>query len=433
MNKGIKLSLIIMLFCTAFMAVQMTAQEKKSTKKITIIEETTNADGSTTIKTTIKEGEHADLFIKKKGDKGEKQIIKKKIMKKEDVAGDDIVVVKKGGEVKVEVKVIEEDGKKKIYIQKGDEEAEVIEIDNNHAEHKNIIIEKTEGRHNSDENVELIHKDVEKIIIRKSGDGLDEEHIEIKGIEGEKGDIFFMDDADDFEVKTLEKDGKKIIIMQNGEGEEIIWNSDHDELKWVEKEQNGPFLGVFLGNSETTEQGVRISGVVENGPAEKAGLVANDLITAINGKEIKDQDALFAVLGELEIGDEVEIGYNREGRNAQTKLKLADKADFQVENKLIEIEDEMPFMMHQEEKELKLGVYFVSGEGENGLEVEKVAEGSVAEKAGLQKGDILYDFEGEKIEDVYDVLKMLKRVDKGDTRTLKVKRDGKNIDLKAQF
>ena len=68
------------------------------------------------------------------------------------------------------------------------------------------------------------------------------------------------------------------------------------------------FLGVVRAEGATN---CRISGVVPGSPAEKAGLKSEDVISAIDGKQIPDFDALIAALAAAKPGDIVKMTVNR--------------------------------------------------------------------------------------------------------------------------
>lgn len=65
-----------------------------------------------------------------------------------------------------------------------------------------------------------------------------------------------------------------------------------------------------------------IAEVDRNGPARKAGLRRGDVITAIDDKPTRDLNELVRLLGEKEIGDEVEVAYRRGSKHAKATVKL---------------------------------------------------------------------------------------------------------------
>lgn len=67
-------------------------------------------------------------------------------------------------------------------------------------------------------------------------------------------------------------------------------------------------------------QGVLITDVAAGSPAEKAGLRAGDIITAIDGKEQVDDGVLMDYINSLKIGQTIQITYYR--RNAQNTVSV---------------------------------------------------------------------------------------------------------------
>jgi putative serine protease PepD len=85
-------------------------------------------------------------------------------------------------------------------------------------------------------------------------------------------------------------------------------------------------LGVQVGDAQSSDglqRGATIGQVTAGGAADKAGLKAGDVVTAINGKAIASGDALVAAVRSHRPSDEVTITYNRGSQTSQTtKAKL---------------------------------------------------------------------------------------------------------------
>jgi putative serine protease PepD len=62
--------------------------------------------------------------------------------------------------------------------------------------------------------------------------------------------------------------------------------------------------------------------VTSGGAADKAGLKAGDIVTAVNGKAIASGDALVAAVRSHRPDDEVTITYTRAGKSQTAKAKL---------------------------------------------------------------------------------------------------------------
>lgn len=73
-----------------------------------------------------------------------------------------------------------------------------------------------------------------------------------------------------------------------------------------------PGIGVTISTrdaemaaQEQATPGVFIYSVIEGGPADKAGLMVNDVILKINGQVMEDQDAMIALIQQYKVGDVV--------------------------------------------------------------------------------------------------------------------------------
>jgi serine protease Do len=73
------------------------------------------------------------------------------------------------------------------------------------------------------------------------------------------------------------------------------------------------------------QKGVLVYGVAENGPAAKAGLVEGDVVVAINGTEVKTDDALRKMIGNAKPGATVELQVvHRNAKKTSIKAKLGE-------------------------------------------------------------------------------------------------------------
>ncbi|WP_146180294.1 Do family serine endopeptidase [Opitutus sp. ER46] len=89
------------------------------------------------------------------------------------------------------------------------------------------------------------------------------------------------------------------------------------------------FLGVStqdltedIAASFGAERGALVTEVSADSPAEKVGLKAGDVITKVNGVEIRDQRHLQLQVTQFAPGTEVTVDYLRDGKPAQVRAKL---------------------------------------------------------------------------------------------------------------
>lgn len=71
-----------------------------------------------------------------------------------------------------------------------------------------------------------------------------------------------------------------------------------------------------------SSRGVVVTQVSKNSPASKAGLLIEDIITAINDFRINDDNTLIGILQEFRTGDEVKVKILRDGKEQILKMKL---------------------------------------------------------------------------------------------------------------
>jgi hypothetical protein len=89
-----------------------------------------------------------------------------------------------------------------------------------------------------------------------------------------------------------------------------------------------PGYGAYMGTiPDMTPQdfGVRITGVREGSPAQKAGLQAGDILVELGGKEISDLYAYTYALREHKPGDEVTVVVLREGERTRFQAVLGQR------------------------------------------------------------------------------------------------------------
>ncbi len=84
-----------------------------------------------------------------------------------------------------------------------------------------------------------------------------------------------------------------------------------------------PYVGVTAGPDTTgNSNGAKIISVVPGGPADKAGLRPDDVITEVSGKTIDGVDGLVAATRLHKVGDVVSITYLRGGQSHTVQVTL---------------------------------------------------------------------------------------------------------------
>jgi membrane-associated protease RseP (regulator of RpoE activity) len=87
--------------------------------------------------------------------------------------------------------------------------------------------------------------------------------------------------------------------------------------------QARPFVGVSLTESD---EGVEITGVIPDSPADEADLREGDLIRAIDGEKVDSVEAVIERVRDAEPGDELTFTVEREGRELEIEVRLSERA-----------------------------------------------------------------------------------------------------------
>jgi serine protease Do len=74
--------------------------------------------------------------------------------------------------------------------------------------------------------------------------------------------------------------------------------------------------------SSSNENGLGVDGVRENGPAAKGGIKKDDIITAIDGKPVKNIYEYMHRLNELELGKIISVEILRKGKKQILQIQL---------------------------------------------------------------------------------------------------------------
>ncbi len=172
-------------------------------------------------------------------------------------------------------------------------------------------------------------------------------------------------------------------------------------------------------------RGVYLKGVVEQSAADAAGLQQRDVIIIMNGREVQAAWELSEVLRELAPGDQLPITYIRNGAKKETTATLAERhsPSPRVEQR--------PRRILIEETRAFLGVTLQTDSDAPGVPVVSTAEGSAAEKAGLQNGDIIIKVDGKRTENYDSLASMMRQLSPDETVRIVFLRDERRRRTKA--
>jgi len=110
----------------------------------------------------------------------------------------------------------------------------------------------------------------------------------------------------------------------------VYWQSllKEKKLYWPSLGVHYLNLSAVVGASDLPAKGAKLQGinnlpaVVKNSPAEKAGLMAGDIINRVNGIELNSENDLAVIISSYQPGDSLSIDYTRQGNSLQTEVIL---------------------------------------------------------------------------------------------------------------
>jgi len=230
-----------------------------------------------------------------------------------------------------------------------------------------------------------------------------------------------------------------------------------------------PWLGVYMQSldPELREgmnyqgKGVLISGVVPDGPADKAGLRKGDVVVSVNSRSVDSPEELARVVRESRVGQAVKLAIARAGTRRSLEARLAERpADldrdetnrdepgeapepFEIETlPHLPFEGDAPGIfirtlgrgrlgVRVEDLNPDLGPYFSLPEGQGALVIE-VLKDTPAERAGIKAGDVITQVGDRNVADADDLTREIRRAPEGKL-SLTVMRKGTQRAIEAQL
>jgi Do/DeqQ family serine protease len=172
--------------------------------------------------------------------------------------------------------------------------------------------------------------------------------------------------------------------------------------------------------------GALVATVTEKSPAARGGLKTGDLIVAIDGQTVDDQNAFDYRFATKALGGNAQLGIVRAGK--ETKLNVALEAAPETPRDELVIKARSPFMgVKVANISPALADELHLDASAEGVIVLEVADGSLAQNLGFRRGDVIAAVNNEKIERTRD----LERAAKDSVRrwTITIVRGGQQISV----
>lgn len=183
------------------------------------------------------------------------------------------------------------------------------------------------------------------------------------------------------------------------------------------------FVGIYLGEirgyeDAGVEYGIQVFGVVDESPAQEAGMQKNDIILEFDGTKLFNNDQFTKMLKLYKPGQKIKMKIYRNGDEKTLKLTLANKEDFGPKPEYKAYLG--VFLTNLSEKD-----YEKKGLNTNyGVLISDVVDDGPSAEAGLLGGDVMLDLEGQHVYTSDQISKMLGGMEPEQSVTVDVFRSG---------
>ena len=278
--------------------------------------------------------------------------------------------------------------------------------------------------------------DVQQIIITRTGDTDEKTVIEIKG---DKVTVNGKEVDKDSEVKVRVNKVKDVRALAMGrQGNTWSYNFDDENgISLFSEDSNRAMLGVNTEiNSEDKIEGTKVTSVLKESAAEKAGLKAGDIITKIDDKKIDANHSITEAIKGKKPGEKVSITVLRDGKEQKLSAELGKwkgiHAGVFAPSRIFGTEgiprvETTPFPEGYvfNTNRPKLGLSIQDTETGKGVKVIDIEDDGSAAKAGLKKDDVITHINDKEVNSADEVSRIVRANLNKPTMIFQVLRSGK--------
>ena len=189
------------------------------------------------------------------------------------------------------------------------------------------------------------------------------------------------------------------------------------------------------------KKGLLISSVVDDSPADDAGLKEEDVILTLDGKQVELADEFSKLVRKAGAGTKVKLTVFRNGKSKDFEIELGRRksansfswAQADPEHDVMFFGDKPKLGIEYHDLDEKALAAYFKVEHRSGVLILKITKNSPAENAGLQPGDVIVAIDDEKINDGDDLIETLADYEGGDAIAIAVVRHGKKTTIKAEL
>ena len=188
------------------------------------------------------------------------------------------------------------------------------------------------------------------------------------------------------------------------------------------------------------KNGVIISNVIANGPAQKAGLKTGDAIISVDGKEVKTGDELVGEISQRKPGSNIKLGYIREGKHGDANVVVEDRmklfgsrlglADEEPEEDAAPKQTRLGITVRDISPEVATRLGIAAGKG---VQVTDVKPDSFGDSIQIGRGDVILEINKQPVTDSAAFEKLQAQLKSGQDVVLLVRPRGSTKDQGPVF
>lgn len=179
-------------------------------------------------------------------------------------------------------------------------------------------------------------------------------------------------------------------------------------IKWTPNGSQPDTLRAF-----GLDHGVLVEKVSKTGPADRAGIKADDIIVAMNDRPVKDGEELVNKVADLPIGSQALFTVDRNGKRLDFKVAIEERARVWKDDPRIAEDSPLTTPTSKSATEARFGITIMrltdkerkdlDIEDKTGVKVTSVDPGSFADDIGMEEGDTILSINRQMVTSPEDV------------------------------